>query len=53
MQHAFGEFLRFEISRAEAENIGGGDGFGRDAEDVANDAADSRVRAAERLNGRG
>ena len=48
-----GSCSKRQILRAEAEHIGGGDGFGRNAQHIADHAADAGIGAAERLDGRG
>ena len=53
MQHAGGHFRVGHVQRAKAKDVGVGDGPRRDADNIADHAADAGVGAAERLKRRG
>jgi hypothetical protein len=52
VQHTLGQLIGREVGGAEAEDVGDGDGVVGGAHHVADDAADTGVRAAEGLDGR-
>ncbi len=53
MKHAGRQIIKRGSGRTEAQHIGGGNGFGRNADHIADNAAHAGIRAAKRFDCRG